>query len=86
MAKEIGISHTSVQRIWAEHNLKPHLVKSFKVSTDPNFAVKVEDVIGLYLDPPERALVLATIDARNGAGLPKTRNRGKLANDPAAIW
>ncbi len=54
MAKEIGISHTSVQRIWAEHNLKPHLVKSFKVSTDPNFAVKVEDVIGLYLDPPER--------------------------------
>jgi hypothetical protein len=48
----------SVQRIWAEHDLKPHLVKSFKVSTDPNFAVKIEDIIGLYLDPPERALVL----------------------------
>ena len=59
MAKEMGISHTSVQRIWAEHDLKPHLVKSFKVSTDRNFAVKVEDIIGLYLDPPERALVLA---------------------------
>ena len=59
MAEEMGISHTSVQRIWAEHDLKPHLVKSFKVSTDPNFAVKIEDIIGLYLDPPERALVLA---------------------------
>ena len=59
MAKEMGISHTSVQRIWAEHDLKPHLVKRFKVSTDPNFAVKVDDIIGLYLDPPERALVLA---------------------------
>ena len=59
MAKEMGISHTSVQRIWAEHDLKPHLVKRFKVSTDPNFAVKVDDIIGLYLDPPERALVLS---------------------------
>jgi hypothetical protein len=59
MAKEMGISQTSVQRIWAEHDLKPHLVKGFKVSTDPTFAVKVEDIIGLSLDPPERALVLA---------------------------
>jgi transposase len=59
MAKEMGISHTRVQRIWAEHDLKPHLVTSFKVSTDPNFAVKVEDVVGLCLDPPERALVLS---------------------------
>ncbi len=59
MAKEIGISHTSAQRVWAERDLKPHLVKSFKVSTDPKFAVKVEDTIGLYLDPPKTALVLA---------------------------
>jgi hypothetical protein len=47
------------RRLSGECQLKPHLVKSFKVSTDPNFAVKVEDIIGLYLDPPERALVLA---------------------------
>src|ERR1700732_938850 len=67
MAKEMGISHTSVQRIWAEHALKPHLVKSFRISTDPNFAVKVED--GLYLDPPERALVLA-IDEKSQSTRP----------------
>src|SRR6266436_5562711 len=52
MAEEMGISHTSVQRIWHEHGLKPHLVRSFKVSNDPDFAKKVEDIVGLYLDPP----------------------------------
>ena len=59
MAEEMGVSHTSVQRIWAEHGLKPHQVKSFKVSNDPDFAKKVEDIVGLYLDPPEKALVLS---------------------------
>src|ERR1700732_390520 len=67
MAKEMGISRTSVQRIGADPALKPHLVKSFKISTDPNFAVKVED--GLYLDPPERALVLA-IDEKSQSTRP----------------
>jgi hypothetical protein len=50
MAEAMGISHTSVQRIWAEYGLKPHLVKSFKVSNDPDFAERVEDIVGLYLD------------------------------------
>jgi len=89
MAKEMGISHTSVQRIWAEHDLKPHLVKSFKVSTDPNFAVKVEDIIGLYLDPPERALVLAIDEKsqiqaldRTQPGLPLKKGRaGTMTHD-----
>jgi transposase len=89
MAKEIGISHTSVQRIWAEHDLKPHLVKSFKVSTDPNFAIKVEDIIGLYLDPPERALVLAIDEKsqiqaldRTQPGLPLKKGRaGTMTHD-----
>jgi hypothetical protein len=62
-----------VQRIWAEHDLKPHFVKSFKVSTDPNFAVKVEDVIGLYLDPPERARVLAIDEKSQIQALDRTR-------------
>jgi transposase len=83
MAKEIGISHTSV------HDLKPHLVKSFKVSTDPNFAVKVEDIIGLYLDPPERALVLAIDEEsqiqaldRTQPGLPLKKGRaGTMTHD-----
>ena len=50
MARAVGISHTSVQNIWRAHGLKPHLVDSFKVSNDPAFAEKVEDVVGLYLD------------------------------------
>ena len=64
MADAMGISHTSVQRICAEHGLKPHLVRSFKVSNDPDFADKVEDIVGLYLDPPEKALVLS-VDAKS---------------------
>ena len=59
MAEEMGISHTSVQRIWAEHGLKPHLVLSFKISNDPDFVAEVEDIVGLYVDPPEKALVLS---------------------------
>ena len=58
MAKAVGISHTAVQRIWAEAGLKPHLVKRFKVSGDPMFEEKVTDVVGLYMNPPDRALVL----------------------------
>ena len=86
MAKEMGISHTSVQRIWAEHDLKPHLVKSFKVSTDPNFVVKVEDIIGLYLDPPERALVLAiekpNSSTRPDPAGPAFKERPRRNHDP----
>ena len=58
MAKEMGISHTSVQRIWQEAGLKPHLVRTFKISNDPEFEEKVTDVVGLYLNPPDKALVL----------------------------
>ena len=58
MAVAVGISLTSVQRIWRAHGLKPHLVKTFKISRDKNFAAKMEDVVGLYLDPPDKALVL----------------------------
>jgi hypothetical protein len=52
-----GLSPSSIQRIWSAHGLKPHLVKTFKLSRDPHFAAKVEDVVGLYLNPPEKALV-----------------------------
>ena len=51
MAAAAGISLRSVQRIWASHGLKPHLVKTFKISRDKNFAAKVADVVGLYLNP-----------------------------------
>jgi len=58
MAKAMGISHTSVQRIWREAGLKPHLVRTFKISNDPEFEEKVVDVVGLYMNPPDKALVL----------------------------
>ena len=53
----MGISHTSVQRIWKEAGLKTHLVRMVKVSNDPKFAEKVTDVVGLYMNPPDKALV-----------------------------
>jgi transposase len=58
MASETGLSRSTIGRIWREFRLKPHLVDTFKLSTDPQFIEKVRDVVGLYLDPPERALVL----------------------------
>jgi hypothetical protein len=59
MAARTGISVTTIQRIWAEANLKPHRVETFKFSTDPELVTKVRDVVGLYLAPPERAIVLS---------------------------
>ena len=82
MAKAAGVSHRSVQRIWAAHGLKPHRVRTFKLSTDPKFAAKVQDVVGLYVDPPEHALVLSVDEKsqiqaldRTQPGLPMKRGR-----------
>ena len=58
MAREAGISQASVQRLWAANAIKPHLSRTFKLSKDKHFETKFWDVIGLYLDPPEKALVL----------------------------
>jgi transposase len=61
MAEAMGISPSSVGCIWAEAGLKPHLTKGFKVSNDPLFEEKVTDIVGLYLDPPDRAVVLCVM-------------------------
>jgi transposase len=58
MAAESGLSRSTVGRIWKAFGLKPHQVETFKLSTDPQFVDKVRDVVGLYVDPPEKALVL----------------------------
>jgi transposase len=58
MAKAVGISHDSVRRIWKKNDLKPHLTRTFKLSRDPQFEPKFWDVVGLYLNPPDKALVL----------------------------
>ena len=59
MAKATGVSKATVQRIGRDNGLKPHRVKSFKVSNDPRFVEQLVDVVGLYLNPPENALVLS---------------------------
>jgi transposase len=89
MAATAGVSYSSVQRIWRAHGLKPHLVETFKVSRDKNFATKVEDVVGLYLNPPEKALVLCVDEKsqiqaldRTQPGLPMKKGRaGTMTHD-----
>jgi transposase len=73
MAAEMGISPSSVGRIWAEAGLKPHLVGTFKVSNDPQFEEKVTDVVGLYLNPPDRALVLCVDEKSQIQALDRTQ-------------
>jgi transposase len=85
----VGISEASIRRIWHKNGLKPHLVKTFKVSNDPQFAEKLETVVGLYLNPPEHAIVLgcdekSQIQAldRTQPGLPLKRGRaGTMTHD-----
>ena len=84
MAREVGISDSSVGRIWRVHGLKPHRVESFKISNDPEFAEKLEDIVGLYLNPPEHALVLSVDEKsqiqaldRTQPGLPMKKGRGQ---------
>ena len=65
MARATGLSQTAVSRIWRAFGLKPHLREAFKLSTDPYFVEKVRDVVGLYLEPPDRAVVLS-VDEKSG--------------------
>ena len=73
MAKECGVSKSSVQRIWEAHRLKPHLVKTFKLSNDKHFIEKLTDVVGLYLNPPENALVFCVDEKSQIQALDRTQ-------------
>jgi transposase len=82
MAARVGVSPATVQRVWSELGLKPHRVDTFKISNDPRFTEKLVDVVGLYLDPPDKAIVLcmdekSSIQAldRTQASLPLTPGR-----------
>jgi len=84
LGAHLGTNATAVARIWRAHGLKPHRVESFKLSNDPHFIEKLEDIVGLYLDPPEHALVLCCDEKtqiqaldRTQPGLPLKRGRGK---------
>jgi transposase len=89
LAAKVGISDSSVLRIWRANGLKPHLVETFKVSRDPHFVEKLEDIVGLYLSPPEHALVLCCDEKsqvqaldRTQPGLPLKKGRaGTLTHD-----
>lgn len=73
MAKESGISRTTVHRIWSAFSLQPHRSETFKLSKDPLFVEKVRDIVGLYLDPPEKALVLCVDEKSQIQALDRTQ-------------
>jgi len=82
MAKLVGVSVSSVQRIWRSHGLQPHRMRQFKLSKDPQFAAKVRDIVGLYIDPPAQAIVLSADEKsqiqaldRTQPGLPMKKGR-----------
>jgi len=73
LAEALGTNHALVSRVWPTHGLKPHLHRTFKVSNDPHFAEKLLDVVGLYLDPPEHALVLCVDEKSQIQALDRTQ-------------
>ena len=89
MAAAQGVSEATVRRIWQRHHLKPHLTKTFKLSRDKEFLAKVSDIVGLYLNPPDRALVLCVDEKsqiqaldRTQPGLPLKKGRcGTITHD-----
>jgi transposase len=89
MAAKVGVSSATVQRVWSEHRLYPHRVRTFKVSKDPKFVEKLTDVVGLYLNPPDKAAVLCVDEKsmiqaldRTQPGLPiKPGKAGTMTHD-----
>ena len=73
MGAALGISHQSVQKIWTRNDLKPHLIRTFKISNDPRFEDKFWDIIGLYLHPPDKALVLCCDEKSQCQALERTQ-------------
>jgi len=89
MAAAVGLSEASIRRIWRAHGLRPHLVRTFKLSNDPRFAQKLDAIVGLYLNPPEHAIVLCVDEKsqiqaldRTQPGLPLKKGRcGTMTHD-----
>jgi hypothetical protein len=73
MAKASGVSTSSVHRIWRAFSLQPHRTETFKLSTDPQFVEKVRDIVGLYFDPPDKALVICVDDESQIQALDRTQ-------------
>jgi len=84
LARAVGVSESSVRRVWHAHGLKPHRSEPFKLSNDPRFVEKLEDIVGLYLNPPQHAIVLSVDEKsqiqaldRTQPGLPMKKGRGE---------
>ena len=73
MAKAHGVSHATVQRIWDAHGLQPHRVETFKLSKDKRFVEKLTDVVGVYLNPPDKAVVLCVDEKTQAQALDRTQ-------------
>ena len=86
LAPVAGLSASSIQRIWSAHGLKPHLNKTFKLSNDKQFVEKVQDIVGLYLNPPDRALVLSLDEKSQIQALDRTQPGLPMKKGRAGTW
>ena len=84
MAGATGVSDSTVGRIWRAHGLKPHLARTFKLSNDKRFAEKLEDVVGLYLNPPENAIVLCCDEKSQMQALDRTQPG--VTSEEGSVW
>ena len=73
MAKTQGVGHATIQRIWKQYNLKPHLIETFKLSRDKKFLEKLYDVVGLYLNPPDKSIVFCVDEKSQIQALERTQ-------------
>ena len=88
LAKELHTNPSMVHRVWKAHGLKPHLTRTFKLSNDPQFVEKLEDIVGLYLNPPEHALVLCADEKSQIQALDRTQRSLPLGSGhpaPSAV-
>jgi transposase len=86
MAKATGLSLGTIQRIWKAHNLQPHRLRTFKFSNDPEFAAKVEDVVGVYMAPPDNAVVLSIDEKSQIQALDRTQPGLPLKPGKCGTW
>ena len=84
LARAAGTTHSFVHRVWRSYGLKPHLVRTIRVSTDPRFEEKVQDVVGLYLNPPDKAAVFSFDEKSSIQALDRTQRRAVGKSFPLA--
>lgn len=85
MARAMGLSLRTIQRIWAAHGLQPHRIRTFKRSTDPDFAAKLDDVVGLYMNPPRHAVVVSIDEKSHVWTAPPVQAESDTARSVAAM-